>query len=77
MNQSFQAETQLFENLLPSLLKTDAHRWFVAWDGQAKGVFDTFGEASDFIAKVPRDVDVLIREITTEEVRLPLYFIEA
>lgn len=71
----FAAETALFETMLPSLLQTDAQKWFVAWDGEAKGVFDTFGKASDFIAGVPRHVDVLIREITNEEIRLPLYFV--
>lgn len=73
----FAEETALFDALLPQLLATNPHQWFVAWDGEAKGVFDTFEEASNFIAEIPRHVNVLIREITQEEIRLPLYFIAA
>jgi hypothetical protein len=77
MSMSFHAETKLFESLLPSLMATSAHKWFVAWDGQAKGVFDTYSQASDFISEVPRETEVLIREITDQEVHLPLYFLTA
>jgi hypothetical protein len=73
----FAKETQLFEAMLPDLLKTDAKKWFVAWDGEPKGVFETYEQASDFIAHVPRATDVLVREITNEEIRLPLYFLTA
>lgn len=73
----FAKETELFEALLPELIKTDSKKWFVAWDGKPRGVFETYDQASDFIARVPRDTDVLVREITNEEVRLPFYFLKA
>lgn len=73
----FAEEPALFEHMFPDLLKTDAHKWFVAWDGEIKGIFETYGEASNYIADVPRETDVLVHEITDEEVRLPLYFISA
>jgi hypothetical protein len=71
----FAAETALFEAMLPDLLKTDAKKWFVAWEGEPKGVFETYDQASDFVARVPWEKDVLVREITDEEIRLPLYFL--
>lgn len=74
-NNRFAPETALFEAMLPELVKTKPHKWFVAWDGQAKGIFQTYDEASEFIAKVPWETDVLVREITDEEVRLPFYFV--
>lgn len=77
VQERFGPETALFEAMLPTLLATKAHQWFVAWNGEVKGVFDTYLEASDFIASVPSEIDVLIREITDEEIRLPLYFLTA
>jgi hypothetical protein len=73
----FVRETKLFEALLPALLKTDSKKWFVAWGGERRGVFDRYEAASDFIAHVPRDTNVLVREITEEEIRLPFYFLTA
>jgi hypothetical protein len=74
-NNRFAQETALFEAMLPELMVTDRQKWFVAWDGQPKGIFETYDEASNFMANVPRETDVLVREITDQEVRLPLYFV--
>lgn len=71
----FAQETALFDMLLPELVVTSRGKWFVAWDGETKGIFDTYDEACEFVANIPWETDVLVREVTDQDVRLPLYFL--
>lgn len=73
----FVAETALFETMLPTLLKTDAHKWFVAWDGELKAIVETLNDACTILNQQPEDLDVMVREISTEQLRLPLYLMSA
>ncbi len=73
----FAKETQLFEAMLPDLLKTDAKKWFVAWDGELHAIVDTFDDAIEILAKQPDEMDILVREITVETLYLPIHFSSA
>jgi hypothetical protein len=70
----FVAETALFESLLPDLMKTDANKWFVAWDGEMRAIVETLQDACQILSTQPDELDVLVREISMEEFHLPLYF---
>jgi hypothetical protein len=70
----FAAEAALFEAMLPELMATSAHKWFVAWDGHLRAVVNSLEEACEILDQQPEDLDVMVREISTEEVRLPMYF---
>ena len=73
----FAEEPALFEHMFPDLLKTDAHKWFVAWDGELKAIVETLNDACTILNQQPEDLDVMVREISTEQLRLPLYLMSA
>ena len=70
----FALETSLFEKMLPELLTTSAHKWFIAWNGQLQAVVETLDDACVILNEQPEFVDVMVREISTEQMKLPLYF---
>jgi hypothetical protein len=73
----FAPETALFEAMLPELMATNPHKWFVAWDGKLQAVVDTLDDACKILDQQPEDIDVMVREISTEQLRLPLHFASA
>jgi hypothetical protein len=71
----FAAEAALFDAMLPDLMKTSADKWFVAWDGELKAVVNTFHDACAILTTQPDEVDVLVRQISREEIKLPSYYL--
>jgi hypothetical protein len=70
----FAAETALFDAMLPDLLKTAEKKWFVAWDGELQAIVDSLNDAINILDKQPEELDVMVREISTEVLYLPLYY---
>jgi hypothetical protein len=70
----FVEETALFHAMLPKLLATDPHKWFIAWDGEFQAIADTFEDACKILDAQPENKDVLVREISKEPLHLPLHF---
>jgi hypothetical protein len=70
----FATEIALFDLMLPELLRTSAHKWFVAWDGRLQAIVETLADACEILDQQPENVDVMVREISSEEIRLPLMY---
>jgi hypothetical protein len=64
----FAAESALFDAMLPELMKTNADKWFVAWDGQLKAVVDTLHDAYEIVCTQPESVDVMVKQIAKEQI---------